>query len=84
MSKNKHFFANSADLTPLSITEQSQIKGGILLYCEEKRKKVKGGAHIMVPTWKIIKDDSSVLTVIANSAMERAAGYAFAYAKGLL
>jgi hypothetical protein len=84
MSKNKHFSAKSADLIPLSKAEQSQIKGGILLYCEEKRKKVKGGTHIIVPTWRTIKDDNSFLTVIANSEMERAAGYAFAYAKGLI
>jgi hypothetical protein len=83
MSKNKHFSAKNADLTPLSKTEQSQVKGGVLLYCEEKRKKVKGG-HIIVPTWRTIKDGNSFLTVIANSEMERAAGYAFAYAKGLL
>ena len=49
------------DLQPLSSDDQSQMKGGLLITCEEKRHKSHGVIYITI-TYKYNDDHSSVIT----------------------
>ncbi|MBL7814770.1 MAG: hypothetical protein JNL70_07165 [Saprospiraceae bacterium] len=46
-----------ADIKPLSKAEQTQTKGGILLYCEEKRRNFLGMSYTTMQ-WNVANDGS--------------------------
>ena len=56
-----HFELNGS-ATILSPKEQNQIKGGLLLYCEEKRRTI-GKRTYTTQQWKIAKDGSIWINV---------------------
>jgi hypothetical protein len=53
----------STSLTILSDENKVQVKGGLLLYCEEKRIKLLNGSSFVVQNWKMKNDGQIALTV---------------------
>jgi hypothetical protein len=51
------------NIKPLPTTEQEQVKGGLLLYCEEKRR-IKHGILTIKEKWKAYDDGNSYITII--------------------
>jgi hypothetical protein len=52
----------SFNLMPLSKKEQTDVKGGLLLYCEEKRQSFLGISYTSTQ-WKLKSDGSLLLSV---------------------
>ncbi len=57
MNKN-----TNENFSVLSNEEQAQVKGGLLLYCEEKRIKLLGRT-VTTTQWKMASDGNLGLTV---------------------
>jgi hypothetical protein len=51
------------DIQKMPKTEQTQIKGGLLLYCEEKRRPIGGGRYVTVTEFKMKDDGKQGLTI---------------------
>ncbi len=62
MKKSLDFKKASTLLTALSQSEQTQIKGGLLLYCEEKRRNFLGISYTSTQ-WKLANDGKMGVTV---------------------
>jgi hypothetical protein len=62
MNKNTPLEAVKSELVSLSQTAQSNIKGGLLLYCEEKRSSFFGIPYTS-RQWKMANDGSLLLSI---------------------
>ena len=52
-----------SNLIALSRKEQAQVKGGLLIYCEEKRRKNIFGQTYTTTEWKMKRNGSLWITV---------------------
>ena len=61
MRKNIQQIANNTE--NLDLKSLQNTKGGLLLYCEEKRVKTIFGTEKTVQQWRVANDNSIFLTV---------------------
>lgn len=54
--------SNLKDIKSLFQEQSAAVKGGVLLYCEEKRRKIFGISYTSTQ-WKVANDGSLWLTV---------------------
>ena len=62
MKKSFDFKKLSTLLPALSQSEQAQVKGDLLLYCEEKRRSFLGISYTSTQ-WKMANDGKILVTV---------------------